>query len=210
MKILFCTRMASAVTALTLCVASIADPLNPTLKVGDPAPKLDVMAWLKGEPVTSFEPEHVYVIDFWATWCVPCIEAMPHMSELQKKYADRLTVIGVSVREVDHGNAAPDVSVVKKFVEKKGDVMGYTVAMDDPVKNPVFDAWMTAAGVYGIPTVFIVDGQGRMVWVGPPNGPWKKDFDAAVEQALERKSDLDAARTVQDRLNEQTYMRLTR
>src|SRR5688500_17551275 len=119
MKMMSFAKIISACAALMFCAIGLAevDPLNPTLKVGDPAPKLDVLAWLKGEPVENFKPGHVYVIDFWATWCVPCIQAMPHLSDLQKKYAGKLTVIGVSAREMDKSTSAPDVEAVRKFVE---------------------------------------------------------------------------------------------
>lgn len=208
MSMIWFVRINCAVAAAAFCSNSLATALNPTLNVGDPAPPLNAFAWLKGEPVQRFKPGHVYVVDFWATWCGPCIEGMPHLSELQKKYAGKLTVIGVSAREAEHGQKAPDVAFVKRFVEKKGDVMAYTVAMDDPNKQTLFDAWMTAAGAYTLPTSFVVDGRGRVVWVGAPNGAWEQAFDTAVEQALEGKSDLEAARAIQDMVNEQTSIRL--
>jgi thiol-disulfide isomerase/thioredoxin len=101
------------------------------------------MTWIKGQPVTRFEPGHVYVVEFWATWCGPCAAAMPHLSELQKKYAGRLTVVGVDAREADAGKA--DVAAVNAFVKKKGDQMAYTVAMDDPVKKTVFGEGLSKA-----------------------------------------------------------------
>src|SRR5262245_46540030 len=52
-----------------------------TLKVGDPAPLLKVTKWLQGDEVKGFETDKTYVVEFWATWCGPCIVMMPHMSE---------------------------------------------------------------------------------------------------------------------------------
>ena len=179
-------------------VASLAN--TPTLRIGDPAPPLEVMAWLKGEPVTRFEPRHVYVVEFWATWCGPCILAIPHLSELAKKYEGQVTIIGVNVREgADDGK----VEEVREFVEDKGDKMAYTVAMDDPVKKTVFDAWMTAGGSYGIPASYIVDQQGRMVWVGHP-----KDIDKPLAQVLNGTLDLAEAQALQDARNMRTTQHL--
>src|SRR5581483_10904200 len=70
----------------------------PSLKVGDPAPALNVTRWLQGDAVRTFEPGKVYVVHFWAPWCPNCVSFMPHLAELQARYKDQgLTVIGVSV-----------------------------------------------------------------------------------------------------------------
>ena len=68
--------------ALCLALTSVAVAQRKQLSVGDPAPGLDIDMWVKGEEV-SIESGKVYVIDFWATWCVPCRRSIPHLSELQ-------------------------------------------------------------------------------------------------------------------------------
>ena len=64
------------------------------LGVGDPAPKLAVKSFVKGEPIKSLEPGKVYVVEFWATWCGPCRVTIPHLTELQKKHVD-VVFVGV-------------------------------------------------------------------------------------------------------------------
>ncbi|MBT8486590.1 MAG: redoxin domain-containing protein, partial [Phycisphaerae bacterium] len=94
--------------AVALCVAgvAVAGPDDaPKLTIGDKAPPIDITHWVKGievenrkaKTITSFEKDKVYVLEFWATWCGPCIYNMPHLSKLQEKYKDYdVTIIGVS------------------------------------------------------------------------------------------------------------------
>ena len=136
------------------------------LSVGDPAPKLAVKSFVKGEPVSEFEPGKNYVVEFWATWCGPCRTSIPHLTELQKKNAD-VTFIGVSVWERDQAK-------VKPFVDEMGDKMAYRVAVDavgekeNGSEGAMAKTWMTAAGQDGIPTAFIINKEGKIAWIGHP------------------------------------------
>src|SRR5690242_7764093 len=106
------------------------------LSVGDPAPKLAVQEFVKGDPITGLDKGKAYVVEFWATWCVPCRRTIPHLTELQKRYKD-VTFIGVSV---DHNTKA-----VRPFVEEMGDKMDYRVALDASGGSTAL-SWMQAAG----------------------------------------------------------------
>jgi thiol-disulfide isomerase/thioredoxin len=133
-----------------------------TLKLGDAAPPLSIEKWIKGAPVAAFEPGRVYVVEFWATWCGPCIQSMPHLSELQQKYRERVTVVGVTSGD-DRGNT---LERVEALVLEKGDALEYTVAWD--VARTTTDAYRTASGRQGIPCSFLVDGKGELAWIGHP------------------------------------------
>jgi thiol-disulfide isomerase/thioredoxin/Tfp pilus assembly protein PilF len=136
------------------------------LKVGDPAPPLKADRWLQGEEVRRFEPGHVYVVEFWATWCGPCIWIMPHTAELQARYKGRgVTVIAFTSRDLLGGpnNTAEKVAA---FVKKRGPKLPYTFAYADD--SATADAWMKAAGKRGIPCAFVVDKAGRIAHIGSP------------------------------------------
>jgi len=125
---------------------------------------------LNGHEVGSAELKgKVVVLDFWATWCVPCIGEIPGYIELQKKYGPQgLVIVGVSV---DH--KSPDY--VKKFVQAKG--MNYTVAMAD---ESIVDAF---GGFESIPTTFLINREGRIV--NRKVGAMPKDeYEKLLEQAL--------------------------
>ena len=137
------------------------------LKAGDRAPEFKVEKFIKGEPITGFEKGHVYVVEFWATWCGPCIRAFPHLTDLQKEYKDQgVTFIGTNVWETRKYDETT-YSKVAEFVQKKDDVMGYTVAYDGPSMHMAKE-WMEAAGQNGIPAAFVVDKNGTIAWIGHP------------------------------------------
>ena len=158
--------VAALALALSCCHGRAAAQDWLKLKMGDAAPKLEVKEFIKGEPVKQFEKGKVYVVECWATWCGPCRESIPHLTELQKKYKD-VTFIGVAVLEGDQKVVAP-------FVKKMGAKLGYRVALDavpagaDREGGKVVQNWMIASGQYSPPTSFVIDGEGRVAWMGRP------------------------------------------
>jgi thiol-disulfide isomerase/thioredoxin len=134
----------------------------PTLKVGDAPPPLKVSKWLQGAAVRAFDPGKTYVVEFWATWCGPCIMMMPHLGELQAEYKDQgVTFIGFSAK--DPRNTAEKVA---EFVAKRGPKLGYTFAYGDD--RDTYSAWMTAAHQNGIPCSFVIDAKGKIAYIGHP------------------------------------------
>lgn len=154
------------------------------LTIGDPAPKLADVTWIKGEPVSEYIPGQIYVLDFWATWCGPCKAAIPHMNEIHNTYKkDGVNVIGVAIwpRET--------MVPTKDYVEQKGDAMAYRIA-EDNAAGAASKTFMEAMGQNGIPTVMIVDKAGKLAWVGHPAG----GMDDALKQIMAGTFDLSAAR----------------
>jgi thiol-disulfide isomerase/thioredoxin len=148
-----------------------------TLKVGDPAPKLQTGPWVQGDPVKEFEKGKAYIVEFWATWCGPCRVSIPHLNEVYTKFKDKgLVVIGQDCWEQDDNQ-------VKPFVKEMGAKMTYRVALDDKTgskKGKMADAWMAAAGQNGIPTAFVIDTNGKIAWINHPMAL----TDDVIESAL--------------------------
>lgn len=152
------------------------------VKLGSPAPKLEFAKWIKGKEFNSFEPGKIYVMEFWATWCGPCKEAMPHLTKLAKKY-DKVTFTGVSVFENQEESGFMDR--VTKFVKDNGTNMGYNVAADD-TKMFMAKNWMEAAGLGAIPATFIVK-DNQVAWIGHPMA-----VEPVLEQMIAGKYDMAA------------------
>ncbi|MFO0843334.1 MAG: redoxin family protein [Gemmataceae bacterium] len=132
------------------------------LRVGDPAPPLKATKWLQGDEVKKFERDKVYVVEFWATWCGPCIVMMPHMAEMQAEYRNKgVTFIGYSTKDPNNTEEK-----VVAFLKKRGPNLGYTFAYADD--RNTYDAWMRAAGRGGIPCSFVVDKASRIAYIGHP------------------------------------------
>ena len=139
-----------------------------TLTMGDNAPSLQYSTWLKGEPVKSFKKDHIYVLEFWATWCGPCKAAMPHLTKTQAKYQDKITVIGVDVWEkLQEGKKyESSTDYVAKFVKGNDANMGYSVIMDNNDLHMV-NKWLKPAGINGIPSTFVIK-ENKIIWIGHP------------------------------------------
>jgi cytochrome c biogenesis protein CcmG/thiol:disulfide interchange protein DsbE len=90
----------------------------------------------------------VVIVNFWATWCPPCLAEIPDLIALQAKYPDQLVVVGISEDQ------AP-IDVVKRFAADRA--INYPLAMSTPELHERF------TGIIALPTTFVLDPDGRMV-----------------------------------------------
>ena len=122
-----------------------------------PAPAM-VVETLVGEDVAlqDFTGQWV-LLDFWATWCTPCIEMMPKLQKLSDAYADKgLVVLGVSIDDDEDR-----IKKIERFVKKVG--VSYAI-FSDAKENP---AWHMLK-VKVLPAAFLIDPDGQVVaqWTG--------------------------------------------
>ena len=114
----------------------------------------------------------VVVLDFWATYCPPCLEEIPHLNALQSKYGENLKVVGL------HIGGEEDQVRVPEFVERLK--ISYTLAYP---QDELSNALMSADN--SIPQTFVFDKNGKLVkkLVGFDNFI-KADLDTAIELAI--------------------------
>lgn len=135
------------------------------LEEGEPAPDftLPVLASENGaendEITLSALRGQVVYVDFWASWCLPCIRSLPEISTLHEQYRDQ----GFEVIAITIDNPLEDAT---EFLEDLESPLGYRVAAD--ADTDVMDAY----GVRGMPTSFLVDRTGviRMIHEGYRDG----------------------------------------
>jgi len=211
----FCGAMAVALAASLPALGQTADPVSPpapggpgaapakSLSVGDAAPALAGLTWLKAGPIAAYEPGRHYIVEFWATWCGPCRKSIPHLTELQARHKDRVTVIGISAWEREQ-DAAARIAVPRAFIEKQGAAMEYSIAAD--AEGLAARDWMQASGRRSIPTAFIVDAKGNVAWIGNPLSGMDEVLDKVMAGGFDARAEaekaalLAAAKKVKDEL----------
>ena len=126
---------------------------------------------LDGHEVSSAQFKgKVVVLDFWATWCGPCIGEIPSYVALQKKYGkDGLVIVGALTH--DHKTAAQ----VREFAQTKG--MNYTIVVSSDEIEEAF------GGFAAIPTTFLIDRNGRIVHQ-KTGAMAHEDYEKLVQRAL--------------------------
>lgn len=120
-------------------------------EVGKPAPTISIAEWVTGaiEGERPFAGKTV-ILEFWATWCSPCVKAIPDMNNLQSQFRDILFVSITDERR----------AVVERFLTKT--TMNSAVVIDDARKT------YAAYGVDAIPQAFLIDTAGVVRWHGDP------------------------------------------
>lgn len=187
----------SRLGAILFASALVAGAGASTLGIGDKAPSIQVAKWIKGSPVTLGNG-NINVVEFWATWCGPCKQSIPHLTELAKKYKGQVTFTGVSVWEERNPTDNSYLAKVESFVTEMGDKMDYNVAADG-FEGTMAKTWMAAAGQNGIPTAFIVDKTGTIVWIGHPMGDLDKVLGQVIAGTWDAKAAAEAARKQQEK-----------
>ena len=112
------------------------------------APSIASVTWITDQPDTKGK---FILIDFWATWCKPCKEAIPDMNRYSKMFKDNLIVIGISNESE---------AKVKSMTSPK---MNYFSALDADLSiNKIYE-------IQGIPHVVLIDPDGIVRWEGFPH-----------------------------------------
>ena len=163
---------------------------TPRVAAGDPAPDIALTGAFGGEGLLSDYQGRVILLNFWATWCAPCVTEMPDMQRLYEQLGDEhFEIIAVSL---DHEGAG----VVQRFAERHR--LTFTLAIDPEGRSE------QAYRLTGLPETYIIDADGivrhRILgareWTHPESRrlitelmPDAEDADANVEPGREAERD---------------------
>ncbi|KXJ98563.1 MAG: thioredoxin-like protein [Acidobacteria bacterium OLB17] len=155
--------------------------------LGEKAPEfVGIDVWFPGKPeLLSSLKGKVVLLDFWAIWCVPCIEAMPDLKEWHEMFAkDGFEIIGITRYYGDSeglpANKKDELALIKAFREKHK--MPYDIAAALDQRNQL------AYGATRLPTAVILDRKGVVRFVESGTSPQRlAQIEAAIKKLLEEK-----------------------
>ena len=137
--------------------------------VGNKAPKIEIVDWVSAKiPGTEPFAGKTVILEFWATWCVPCVEAIPHLNQLSEKFAGRKVVFVPITNEKR--------STIEAFFKRHQ--MKSSVVIDKDRQTTL------AYGVEGIPCTFLIDAKGILRWQGYPTDLTEQALSEFLKSAV--------------------------
>lgn len=137
------------------------------------APEIKITNWIKNTPADKTLTHKFIVLEFWATWCKPCLEYVPHLNELQKKYKqDNLLFLSIS----DEKEAR-----ISKILEK---INFETIVVTDTSKTTFENYKSLEYNDVMRPTTVLIDDKGKVKWVGYPKLLTEKVLQSFLQNKL--------------------------
>ena len=152
---------------LTLCLvmvvfaneANAQNPFKGQKKIiGTTIDNIEFTDYIKNTPTDQQFNKKFEVLEFWATWCVPCIQAMPHINELNTAFKDQTDLVFISVTD-----ETPEK--VNTFL-KKTDLE--TIVVSDQNHSIHQKLRILYKGNMVIPRTVLIDNNNKIVWYGSP------------------------------------------
>ncbi|RZK68953.1 MAG: redoxin domain-containing protein [Pedobacter sp.] len=139
------------ITAFLFGILSFVNLSNAQVKVGEKAPELVIKEWIKNVPKSKDLKGKFIVIDFWATWCAPCLETVPHFNKLIEQNKSRNDLVFLALTDEKRDKV--------DFLLKR---VSFSAAVVSDPSRKIFDDYK----IDRIPTCVIIDDKNQIKWVG--------------------------------------------
>ncbi|WP_339812293.1 TlpA disulfide reductase family protein [uncultured Imperialibacter sp.] len=127
------------------------------IKVGEKAPEIHITDWIANVPADKNLNHKFIVLEFWATWCGPCIAAVPHMNDLQKQFNQNdlyfISITDESVAKVERSLKRIDFQ---------------SIVVSDQTKQTHINFGDGKEGLEAYPLTVLIDKNGVIKWIGEP------------------------------------------
>lgn len=134
------------------------------IRVNEKAPRINITNWIENVPNDKNLDNKNIVLEFWATWCGPCIAAVPHMNEIQKEFQQKdLYYISITDESIDK------VERTLKRIEFK------SIVVTDLTKETQINYGDGIKGLDAYPLTVLIDKTGIIRWIGEP-----KDLNSTI------------------------------
>ena len=127
------------------------------LKLNEQSPKINITNWIANVPKDKDLSNKYIVLEFWATFCHPCLNALPHLNELQSKFENEDLVFLSITHESD-----TKVKKILKSVDFK------SVVVSDTSKTTQKNFGDAVKGIKNLPLTVLIDKNNIVKWIGTP------------------------------------------
>lgn len=143
-------------------------------EIGQQAPKINISDWIQNTPKDKSLDGKFVVLEFWTTWCGPCIASVPHLNELQNEFKEKSDLIFVSMTN-------EKVEKAQKLLKR---VPFQSVVVTDVTNQTQKNFSKNGDGQVGLPSTILIDKNNVVRWVGIPTGLTKKILSDFVNNQL--------------------------
>jgi thiol-disulfide isomerase/thioredoxin len=141
------------------------------LTINKDSPKINITDWIYNIPSQKDINGKYIVLEFWATWCSPCLKSIPHLNNLQTKFnQDNLIFISITDEKV---------SKVKKILEL---VKFNSIVVTDTTKVTQKNFGNNTNGISELPLTVLIDDRNVVKWIGKPKNLTEEIMNSFLEK----------------------------
>ena len=159
-----------------LLVAQLSLTQEQTKMIGTTLQEISITDYIQNKPADTNFNNKFKVLEFWATWCIPCLKAVPHLNKLSKKFENENIVF------LSFTYQKPDETI--KTIER---IKFETIVVSDQTKSIHQALKIENKGTMALPRTVLIDDENRIVWYGSPEKLTRK----MIEKFLKKEKIID-------------------